>query len=429
MRQFTTRRGVTVGAALALVTGLSAACGGGGGSEAAQTPLGQDDVLTITTFSDFGYDRLIEEWNADPERPFTVEMTKIADWDPWKQTLTQKLQAGSGLTDIVAVEGDAMPQFLSEGASDQFVDLADSSLDDRWVDYAYQAGQTADGKQVGYPTDAGPEAFCYRADLFEEAGLPSDREEVEAIFETWDSYFAAGEQLTAELPDTKWYDSSGSIAQAMLNQAEFPFQTEDGTVDVENPELELVWDTVTSYSSTLSPRVVQWKEDWTANFTNDGFATMPCPGWMFSNIKSSAPEVEGWDVVNAFPGGGGNWGGSFLAVPATSEHQAEAKEFANWLTDAEQQLAAFEAAGNYPANVEAQQSLAEQGATDPYFDDAPTAAILADRAAAVEPGRPYKGDKYSDLLGLFQTAIQRVDEGMAPDESWATFTQAADSLS
>ncbi len=427
MRHSTTRRKAAVGAALALVAGTTAACGGD--SEASQASLGKDDVLTITTFSDFGYDALIEEWNADPDRPFSVEMTKIADWDPWKQTLTQKLQAGDGLTDIVAVEGDAMPQFLSEGASDQFADISDPSLDDRWVEYAYQAGQTADGKQVGYPTDAGPEAFCYRADLFEKAGLPSDREEVEAIFETWDSYFAAGEELTAALPDTKWYDSSGSIAQAMLNQAEFPFQTADNTIDVENPELELVWDTVTGYSTTLSPRVVQWKEDWTANFTNDGFATMPCPGWMFSNIKSNAPEVKGWDIANAFPGGGGNWGGSYLAVPAMSEHQEEAQELAAWLTDADQELAAFEAAGNYPANVEAQESLAAENATDPYFNDAPTAVILADRAAAVEPGRPYKGDMYSDILGLFQTAIQRVDEGASPDESWETFTQAVDGLS
>ena len=427
MRHSTTRRKAAVGAALALVAGTTAACGGD--SEASQASLGKDDVLTITTFSDFGYDALIEEWNADPDRPFSVEMTKIADWDPWKQTLTQKLQAGDGLTDIVAVEGDAMPQFLSEGASDQFADISDPSLDDRWVEYAYQAGQTADGKQVGYPTDAGPEAFCYRADLFEKAGLPSDREEVEAIFETWDSYFAAGEELTAALPDTKWYDSSGSIAQAMLNQAEFPFQTADNTIDVENPELELVWDTVTGYSTTLSPRVVQWKEDWTANFTNDGFATMPCPGWMFSNIKSNAPEVKGWDIANAFPGGGGNWGGSYLAVPAMSEHQEEAQEFASWLTDADQELAAFEAAGNYPANVEAQESLAAENATDPYFNDAPTAVILADRAAAVEPGRPYKGDMYSDILGLFQTAVQRVDEGASPDESWETFTQAVDGLS
>lgn len=427
MRHPTLRRKAAVGVSLALAAGLTAACGGD--SESSQAPLGQDDVLTITTFSDFGYDALIEQWNADPERPFTVKMTKIADWDPWKQTMTQALQAGDGLTDVVAVEGDAMPMFTAEGASEQFVDISDPSLDDRWVEYAYQQGQTADGAQIGYPTDAGPEAFCYRADLFEKAGLPSDREEVEAIFETWDSYFAAGEKLVDELPETKWYDASGSIAQAMLNQAEFPFQTADNTVDVDNDELALVWDTVTANAETLSPRVVQWKEDWTANFTNDGFATMPCPGWMFSNVKSNAPDVEGWDVVNAFPGGGGNWGGSYLAVPAMSEHPEEAKQLANWLTDTEQELAAFEAAGNYPANVAAQQELAAQGATDPYFNDAPTAVILADRAAAVEPGHPYKGDKYSDILGLFQTAIQRVDEGMSPDESWATFEQAVESLS
>jgi cellobiose transport system substrate-binding protein len=427
MRQHTIRRGAALGAAVALVAGITAACGSD--SDDDQAGLAKDDVLTITTFSDFGYDKLIDQWNADPDRPFTVKATKIADWDPWKKTLTQDLQAGHGLTDIVAVEGDSMPQFLADGASDQFADLSDSSLDDRWVDYKYKAGQTADGKQIGYPTDAGPEAFCYRADLFAQAGLPTDREAVKSIFESWDSYFAAGEQLVAKLPKTKWYDSSGSIAQAMLNQAEFPFQTEDNTVEVDNPELQNVWDTVTTYSTSLSPRVVQWKEDWTANFTNDGFATMPCPGWMFSNIKSSAPDVEGWDIVDAFPGGGGNWGGSYLAVPTQSKHQDEAKQFANWLTDKDQELAAFEAAGNYPANVAAEEELAAKNATDPYFNDAPTAQILANRAAAVKPNLPYKGDKYSDILGLFQTAIQRVDEGTSPEDSWTTFVQAVDSLS
>ena len=428
MPKHTIRRGAALGAALTLVAGLTVACGGED-AESDQSALGQDDVLTITTFSDFGYDKLIDEWNADPDRPFTVKHTKVADWDPWKKTMTQQLQAGTGLTDVIAVEGDAMPQLVAEGASGQFADLSDSSLDDRWVEYAYQAGQTADGKQIGYPTDAGPEAFCYRADLFEKAGFPTDREEVKSIFATWDSYFEAGEEFVEKVPGTMWYDSSGSIGQAMLNQSQFPFQDEDNNVDVENDELRQVWETVTEYSPTMSTQVVQWGPDWTNNFTNDGFATMPCPGWMFSNIKSSAPKVKGWDIVDAFPGGGGNWGGSFLAVPMQSEHQEEAKQLANWLTDAEQELAAFEAAGNYPANVEAQQTLADQNATDAYFNDAPTAAILANRAAAVEPGRPYKGDKYSDILGLFQTAIQRVDEGASPDESWATFVQAVESLS
>src|SRR5687768_14706101 len=123
MRKSHTRRGAAL-AVMALVLGTTAACSGEE-SEATQAQLGKDDVLTITTFSDFGYDKLIEQWNADPERPFTVKMTKIADWDPWKQTMTQALQAGHGLTDVVAIEGDAMPQFLADGASEQFVDISD----------------------------------------------------------------------------------------------------------------------------------------------------------------------------------------------------------------------------------------------------------------------------------------------------------------
>lgn len=430
MRTYSTswRRGLAFGAVATLVAGLTAACGSSS-SGSSQSSLGKNDTLTITTFSDFGYADLIKKWNADPDRPFTVKPTVVSEWDTWKQTLTSDLQAGTGLTDIVAIEGDAMPQFLAEGASDQFADLTDKSLDGRWVDYKYKAGQTTDGEQIGYPTDAGPEGFCYRADLFKKAGLPTKREDVAALFDTWDHYFATGQQFVQKVPGSKWYDSSGSIAQAMLNQTKYPFQTEDQKVDVDNPELKSVYDTVTKYAPTLSTRVVQWGDDWKAQFTNDGFATIPCPGWMFANIKDAAPDVKGWDFVNAFPGGGGNWGGSFLAVPVQSQHQAEAKQFANWLTDQDQEVAAFKAAGNYPANVAAEQELSSSAKPDPYFNNAPTAQILADRAKAVEPDRPYKGDKYSDILGLFQTAIQRVDEGKSADSSWDTFVQAVNGLS
>ena len=426
------RPGLAVGAVVVLVAGLTAACGSGAsgdGGSGDQKALGKSDTLTITTFGDFGYKDLIKKWNADPDSPFQVKETTIAQWDTWKQTLTSELQAGTGLTDIVAIEGDAMPAFLADGASDQFVDLSDSSLDSRWVDYKYKAGQTADGKQIGYPTDAGPEAICYRADLFKKAGLPTDRAQVAKLFDTWDDYFTLGQQFVKKVPGSKWYDSSGSIAQAMLNQVEYPFQTADNTVDVDNPGLRNVFDTVAKYSDSLSTQVVQWSDDWTANFTNDGFATMPCPGWMFANIKTSAPKVKGWDIADAFPGGGGNWGGSFLAVPVQSQHQAEAKQFANWLTDKEQEVGAFDAAGAYPSNVAAEEELSSRNQKDPYFNNAPTAQILADRAKAVKPNLPYKGDKYSDILGAFQTAIQAVDDGKSPDSAWKTFTQAVDRLS
>ena len=133
-----------------------------------------------------------------------------------------------------------MPAIMAE--SDAFVDLTDPELDGRWLDWKAAAGTNADGQMIGYGTDIGPEGICYRADLFKKAGLPTDREEVAALMGTWDDYFATGDKFIKAMPDTAWYDSSGGLAQAMLNQVANPFETDDETVDVENPELKAVYD-------------------------------------------------------------------------------------------------------------------------------------------------------------------------------------------
>src|SRR5205085_8201528 len=52
-----------------------------------------------------------------------------------------------------------------------------------------------------------------------------------------------------------------------------------------------------------------------------------------------------WDVAK-IPGGGGNWGGSFLAVPTQSKHQKAAVELVKFLTSKDGQIAAWKAKGN-----------------------------------------------------------------------------------
>ena len=424
-----TRSRLTALTATAAAACLLAACSGGGGSSdtAEQEPLG-DGTLTITTFGEFGYDELIEEWNeANPD--LQVEQTKVSQWDDWKNEINTKLQAGSGLPDIVAVEGDFMPALVA--APDRWVDLASDDVDGRWLEFKRDAATTSDGALLGYATDAGPEAICYRADLLKEAGLPSEREDVAARMTTWEDYYAMGEEFVSAMPDSAWYDASGSVAQAMLNQVEFPFQTEDDTVDVENPELRSVYDTVAGNAEELSTKAAQWSDDWSAGFTRDGFATMPCPGWMRSNIRDNtgdpAPDGVVWDVADVFPGGGGNWGGSFLTVPTSSPHQKEAQEVAAWLTAPEQQLKVFENYGNFPSQVEALQADELLSAKDEYFNDAPVGEIFSARAEAIDV-QPYQGPLYSDILQKFQDAINRVDQGTDPDESWDTFVSEVEAL-
>ncbi|CAN5369251.1 extracellular solute-binding protein [soil metagenome] len=418
----TMRRGLALVAVGALSLGL-AACGSDGGDEASDGPV----KLTIATFNEFGYEDLIDEWNAD-NPDIQVTQKKVGTWDDAKDNLYTKLAAGSGLSDIEAIEGDAMPAILAE--SDAFVDLTDPALDGRWLDFKAAAATNSDGEMIGYGTDAGPEGICYRADLFEEAGLPSDRDEVAALIGSWDDYFALGEEFVAKMPDTAWYDSSNGTAQAMLNQVPNPFETDDGTIDVENAGLEEVWTAVTdNVDKGLSTQLSQWSDDWTASFQDDGFATMACPGWMLGVVEGNAEGVSGWDLADAFPGGGGNWGGSFLAVPQQTDHPDEAKEFAAWITAPEQQAKAFEAIGAFPSQVEALSSPEVLGVSNAFFNDAPTGEILSSRAEAITV-QPFKGPKYSDILQAFQAAVLRVDDGSnSADESWSTFLSDVDQLS
>lgn len=222
-----TRRGRTIGrmTTLTLAAGLMAACGGGSddpSSAATSADPNAPVTLTVATFNEFGYDELIAEYmKANPN--VKVEHKKAATANEARDNLNTRLAAGSGLSDIEAVEVDWLPELKQY--PDQFVDLASDSVKDRWVSWKTEQATTSDGKLIGYGTDIGPEAICYRSDLFAKAGLPTDRDEVSAsLGGSWDDYFALGEKFTAK-SDVPWMESAGAIYQAMVNRSPMPMRT------------------------------------------------------------------------------------------------------------------------------------------------------------------------------------------------------------
>lgn len=410
------RRSVGAIGALAVAAALTA-CSASSSTDAAEGEEGTI-TLSVATFNEFGYEDLFAEYEeANPG--IKIKHKKAGTANEHQDNLYTKLAAGSGLSDIEAVEVDWLASLMEQ--SDQFVDLSSDEVAGRWLDWKTEAATTPDGKLIGYGTDIGPEGICYRADLFEKAGLPTDRAEVAELFTTWDDYFATGRDFVEKVPGTAWYDSSGGTAQAMINQVEYAYEdAENNVIAAENGDVQDVFETVTS-NKDLGTGTTQWSEDWTKGFQNDGFATMACPGWMLGVIEGNASGVEGWDIADVFPGGGGNWGGSYLLVPTQSEHPEEAKALAAWLTAPEQQIKAFQSKGTFPSQVEALEDPALTGATNAFFNDAPTGEILANRAEAVE-FLPHKGPRYADINTAFQQAIQRVDEGQeSPEEAWENF--------
>lgn len=387
-------------------------------------------TLTVGTFNEFGYEALFKEYEAQNPN-VTIQHKKAATTNEARDNLTTRLAAGSGLSDIEAVEVDWLPELLQY--PDRFADLADPAVEGRWLDWKAQAATTADGKLLGYGTDSGPEAVCYNSELLKKAGLPTERGEVAKMLGTsWDSYFDAGKKFKAANPGSAWFDSAGAIYQGMSNQLEKVYEEKDGSViATENQQVKDTYKQVLKASTEdgLSAHLKQWSDDWASGFQTGAFATTLCPGWMLGVIEGNAAGVTGWDVANVFPGGGGNWGGSYLTVPTQGAHQAEAKKLAGWLTAPEQQIKAFTAKGTFPSQKEALESSELLGQTSKFFNGAPTGEIFAERAKAVDV-TPFKGTKYFAINDAMQQALTRVDVDKSDDaaSSWDKFLTAVKSL-
>jgi cellobiose transport system substrate-binding protein len=100
---------------------LATACGGGSSDDdAAGGDEGGQITLTISTFNQFGYEDLLDEYmELNPD--IKIEHNKFAKSDDAKEQFQTALGAGSGLADVVGVEVDWLPQMIQY--SDQFTDL------------------------------------------------------------------------------------------------------------------------------------------------------------------------------------------------------------------------------------------------------------------------------------------------------------------
>ena len=410
---------LTAGAAASAL--VLAGCSAGGGGEAsapAEGDGGGETTLTLATFNDFGYtDELLAEFTE--ETGIKVVHNKAATSNDARTNFFQKLGKG-GLADVEAVEVDWFTEMM------QYSDLIEpvpADLKGRWLDWKEAAATDADGNLVAYGTDIGPQAICYRGDLFEAAGLPSDRAEVAKLFTTWDDFFKVADEYKTKT-GKPFIDSANSVLQGLVNQLEFAYEEPDGAViAADNPEIRAAFDTVVDQAIPVSSFPGQWSDDWYASMADGQFAAMLCPPWMHGIIAGEAPDVTGWDIADVFPGGGGNWGGSYLSIPADGKNIEAAQQLADWLTSPETQAKAFATAGTFPSQLEAQKSPELTGFINEYFNSAPSGEIGINRSNAIKVAT-YKGKDYFKYHDALQNAVTRVFDGLEDKEtawnSWLT---------
>jgi cellobiose transport system substrate-binding protein len=411
---------------------LASACGGSGKTDASGNNNADEPTieLTIATFNEFGYEDLYREYEAEHPNIKIVER-RAPTVDAHIKNLETNLASGSGMADIEAMEVSWIYKYLAK--ADQFVDLRQYGADDlkdRWLDWKVAGATTQDGKILGYGTDIGPEAICYRRDLFAKAGLPTDRAQVAKLFTDWPSYFAAGRKFKQKVPGSAWYDSAVLTWEAMRNQLiQAYYSNQDRFLGAENPLLKRTWDQVVQGSADgLSAQLPAWSDPWNQAFRTDKFATIACPGWLLGVIQDNAGSYgKGkWDVADVFPGGGGNWGGSYLTVPKQSQQPVEAARLAAWLTAPEQQIKVFKKIGSFPSTLDAYDDPQVKSQVNAYFNNAPVGQIFINRARNVIL-KQHKGPRDGEVNQVFSAALARVDNGKQdPDAAWKQALDLAD---
>nr|WP_314841914.1 ABC transporter substrate-binding protein [uncultured Microbacterium sp.] len=412
-------------AVAAASVGALALAGCSAGSSDGEAGGDGDITLTVTTFGTFGYDDLYKEYE-ELHPNITIEATNIDTGGNARTDAFTKIAAGSGLSDVVAIEEGWLGAIMKNAST--FTDLRDYGIEDRkddWVEWKYDQATDPEGRVIGYGTDVGPSGICFNGPALEAAGLPSDREGVAALLDGgWDNYFAVGQEYT-DKTGKAWYDHSGFVWNAMVNQLEEGYYTTDGELNVEGNDELMERFQMLGAATEGGQSAAQKAWDWNGgkSFVDGTFATFVCPGWMLGIVQGQVETgggdaTTGWDFADVFPEGATNWGGAFLSIPETSEHKEAAAELADWLTQPEQQVKQSAAAGNFPSTVKAQETLAADATPNEFFNDAPTGAILAERAKGVVA--QFKGPEDSIIQeNVFGPALRSLDLGEVDTQgSW-----------
>jgi cellobiose transport system substrate-binding protein len=383
-------------------------------------PAGNEQItLNVDVFGQFGYEDLYKQYMAAHPNVKIVERGTGSQLDAHTQQLTQRLAAGSGAGDIVAIEEGTLVSYIDK--SNLFVDLAEhgaKELSGNFLPWKVEQATTPDGKILGLGTDVGGLAMCYRTDLFAKAGLPTDRESVSKLWPTWDAYIATGKTFKAKVPDAGFLDAVTNTYNTILMQKAGTigngvtyFDKSGKSVIDTNPAVKSAWQISNQLlEAGLSAKLQAWSPEWNAGFKDAKFATIACPAWMTGYITTqNGDSGKGkWDIASV-PGEGGNWGGSFLAVPKQGKNAKEAAELVKFLTNPAGQTAAFKAKGNLPSSPQALEDPAVKAAVNEYFSNAPTGAIFAAGALKLKP--VYLGAKNQPVRTAVENALRTVEQG------------------
>ncbi|MDR2723227.1 MAG: ABC transporter substrate-binding protein [Cellulomonadaceae bacterium] len=423
-------RKMAAGAAFAATAALVlTACGGNGNNAsgpATEAPDEKPASLTLATWTNVSPETLQA---FEDETGIAVTIQNFADSQAAQSAIQAGLTAGgAGLSDVHFLEGDWLTEMFAH--PDDWAELP--AVDGRWVDWTVERGKSDDGAIRGYGTDIGPLAVAFNSEIMEELGLPSTPDAfadfIGGADGTWEDFIAAGQQVVeASNGDVRFVDTITTSMQAAINLipgGAFEDPETGNPIPVEDNEtiheLFMMFANAIEGDSTISANINFWEDGWSTGFHQKQFAAVIAPAWMTGMVQQAAEGVTGWQVATTFPGGGGNWGGSFLAVPSTGDNIYWATQLADFLTTPEAAIAQFEVENQFPSQVEALEDPRLMETPNEFFGGQHLGAVYSELAAGT-PTLTFRGQQFTAIQNIFMEALGRVMDGIeTPEEAWTS---------
>lgn len=415
-----------------LVVMVAAACSGGGepsasdggnsgGDSAGGESGGAEEVaLDFWVFGATNYEELAAQYME--ENPNVTINVRVAETDDHHNGLFTSLSAQSGAPDLAMMEIDRFDKFKQ--APDRFVNLYDlgaADLQDTYLDWKWEIGESLDGEILfGLPTDIGPKAMYYNIEVFEEAGLPTEPAEVEELISSVDDFIEVGQTIT-EKTGKPMVDSMEMAYRAKMDGLEQNYFDEEGNLLIEDPDngVKDAYDFAVELNDLgIVGEYTMWSAEWANAVNESGFAVELGASWLKGWMSDNAPDSSGkWRVAKLPQELAGNWGGSYITIPAETEHAEATYEFAKWLVAPEQQLTSFlSPAGLFPSAPEVYEMEEFKNTEDEYFGGQSTAQMFADAAQDIPV--VYKGPDFMSVNDEIMTALTNVQQGADPEEEW-----------
>ncbi|MGC4806114.1 ABC transporter substrate-binding protein [Micromonospora sp. DT233] len=385
---------------------------------------GSDDKSDPNTFEFWSFANINQKADVDvytkahPE--MRIKLTEVGTTTETAQALTAAL-AGGKVPDLVLIQADDLPKFMQ--SPDNFVDLTTRGAGDikgNYLDWVMAQSTTKDGKIIGVPTDVGGLAVAYRTDLFKAAGLPTDRDEVAKLWPTWDEFINVGRTYAQKTGKPFVDNTPTSVFFQAVNQGSQRYYTADRQLDYDNEQVKAAFDvTLRAFGAGISAKQGTFSSGWTAAMKKGDYAVVCSPSWMLSQMKTNAPETNGkWDIAT-IPGGSGNWGGSFLAIPKRAKNAKAAWNYISETQSPKGQLEHFLTAGSLPTAPSVYTDPQLVGKTDPFFSNAPIGKIYTQSVLGIKPF--YFGPQDGPIGTEFLNTLTSVEQGkVAPANAWET---------